>query len=93
MKTIEYPLIATTFLSKEINRIIKPIHNLVLSRSKICRNLPYALQYGPKNSIGLSLHKTYLIQGIEKVILWIEEKDSDSLSAPLLRANYEAALI
>jgi hypothetical protein len=43
IKTIEYPLVVTTFLSKELNRIVKPIHDLVLLRSNICRKLPHAL--------------------------------------------------
>jgi hypothetical protein len=93
VKTIKYPLIATTFSSKEINRMIKPIHDIVLPKSKIYRNLPYALRYRPKDLVGLSLYNVCLTQGIEKVIMWIEEKNSDSLSGPLLRANYEAALM
>ena len=69
MKTIEYLLITTTFSSEEINRMIKPIYDIVLPKSKIYRNLPHTLRYGSKDSVGLGLHNIYLTQKIEKVII------------------------
>ena len=93
MKTIEYPFYATTFSQEEINRLVKPIHNVVLPRCELCRKILLALQYGLKNSLSLRLYNIFIIQGIEKVVLWIEEYVSNSLTGPFLRANYEAALI
>ena len=93
MKTIEYPLCATTFSQEEINRLVKLIHNVVLPRCELCRKILLALQYGLKDSLGLGLYNVFITQSIEKVVLWIEQYASDSLTGPFLRANYEAALI
>ena len=93
MKTIEYPLCATTFSREETNRLVKPIHDLILPLCKLCRKIPLSLRCGPKDSLGLGLHDVFITQGIEKVSLWIEEHASDSLTGPILRDNYEASII
>ena len=43
MKSVEYPLYTTTFIQEEINRLICPIHDLVLPRYKLCRKLSLVL--------------------------------------------------
>ena len=84
MKTIKYPLYATTFSKEETNHLVKLIHDPVLPRCKLYRKLLLILRYRPKDSMGLGLHKSFTTQGIEKVILWIKEKGLDSLIGSLL---------
>ena len=75
MKTIEYPLYATTFSKEEINHLIKLIYNLILPRYKLCSKLLLILRYSPKDSIGLGLRNSFITQGIEKLCYELKRKD------------------
>ena len=45
MKTLEYPLLATTFTQKDVNDIMRPLLKTILPMCGIQRNLPRALLY------------------------------------------------
>ena len=92
-KTLKYPMGASTLLIEECNKLIKPIHDLVLSRYRIHRKILLALRYGPKDMMGLGLTNLYYIQGIKKLATFLEEINSELLLGLLLRANYKAALL
>ena len=52
MKTLEYPLCATTFTRKECNSLVKPIHDAALPKARICRTIPHAIKYGTQDALG-----------------------------------------
>ena len=93
MKILEYPLGATILLLQQCNRLVKPIHDLVLLRCKICWNIPLAIKYGPREIIGLGLTNLFYLQGIEKLVTLLEEIHSNHLFSSWLRFNYETVLI
>ena len=93
MKTLEYPLCATTFTRSECNNLVKPIHDAAFPKAHICRTIPHAIRYGSIDTLGLGLDDLYVTQGIDKVILYMEEINGTSMTTPLLRANLEWAMI
>ena len=60
MKSIEYPLCATTLSCEERNRLVKPIHDAASPKAKICRTIPHDLRYGAKDALGLGLDDLYV---------------------------------
>ena len=93
MKTLEYPLCATTFTRKECNQLVKPIHDAAFPKAKLCRTLPHAIRYGSTDTLGLGLDNLYVTQGIDKVTIYMEEINGSSMSTPLLRSSMEWAII
>ena len=93
MKTLEYTTCATTFSRKECAKLVKPIHDAALPKSHICRTIPNAIRYGSKDALGLGLDDLYVNQGVEKVIFYLEQINSTSMSRNLLRSNMEWAMI
>jgi len=73
MKILEYPSIASILLEVECNKLVKPVYDLILPRCRIYRNIPLALKYSLKEVIGLELKNLFYIQGIVKLMLFIEE--------------------
>ena len=67
MRTLQYPLGATTFTQEECNRLIRPIISEVLPRAKACRNFPLDLRHGNSNTLGLGIDDLCVTQGCEKL--------------------------
>ena len=93
MKTLEYPAGSTTLTESECNKLVKPMFDLVLPRCGICRQLPLALKYGPRDAMGLGFKNLFLTQGVSKIVMFLEEREANSLSKPLINATFEAALM
>jgi uncharacterized protein (DUF2164 family) len=75
---------ASTLSKEEYNKLIKPIHNLVLSRCRVCMKIPLVIRYRPKDMIGQGLTNLYYKQGIKKLATFLEEINSIPLSGSLL---------
>ena len=67
MKTLEYPLLATTLTQAECTHIMAPILEGGLTKAGICRNMARALVHGPKLYKGLDLHNLYTTQGLVQI--------------------------
>ena len=67
MKTLEYPLLATTLTQKDCAYIMAPVLEGGLTRAGICRNMARALVHGPKLYKGLDLHNLYTTQGLVQI--------------------------
>ena len=67
MKSLEYPLLATTLTKEDCKYIMAPILEGGLSRAGICRNMARALVHGPKKYKGLDLHDLYTTQGLLQI--------------------------
>ena len=57
------------------------------------RKLLLALQYGAPSMIGLGMRNPFLIQGVEKLTIYLEKRGSNLIIGNLIQANFEAALI
>ena len=64
MKTLEYPLLATTLTQDDCTDIMAPILHDGLPKAGICRTLARAMVYGPKQYKELALHNLYTTQGL-----------------------------
>lgn len=93
MKTLEYPIVATTFTREECNRLVKPIHDAAFPHARICRQMPKAVKYGDKDSLGLGLDDLFVTQGLDKLTFLVEELKGSSMSSTLLKANLEWCII
>lgn len=93
MKTLEYSALTNTFTQKECNKLVRPIHDTVFPKARICRNISYDLRYGASDALGLGLHDLFHTQGIDKFVFYSENIRSSGMSGPILWANLEWALI
>jgi hypothetical protein len=62
MKTIEYPLMATSISRKEMDKLMSPLLMTILPLAKVQRRLPRKLVYGTLESRGLNIHDPYITQ-------------------------------
>ena len=93
MKTLEYPLCATTLSHSECTTLMGIVLNATLPKAHICRRIPSAVKYGSTDALGLGIRHLYDTQGIDKVILYCEYIRAKEMMGPLLRANLEWCLI
>ena len=89
MKSLEYPLAATTFTSDKLTSIISPALQSALPSSGICRSFPRAILYGSASAQGLGLRNLYHTQNIRHVKDILDQAWKDSPSSKLLLANME----
>jgi hypothetical protein len=83
MKILKYLAIETTISEAKYNKLVKLIHNLILPRCWIYRNIPLVLKYSLREVMGLRLRNLFYTQGITKLILFMEENNADLLIIPL----------
>jgi len=72
--------------------LIKPIHEVVFSKARICRKFLLDLQYGGKEFLGLRLDDLFIIQGCAK-LFFSRERNGNSMLSSFVRSNYEWALL
>ena len=65
MKTIEYPLTATTFSRQDVHQVMKPLLRSALNKFGVQKNMPRKLVYGTLRSRGLGLRDPYWSQLIQ----------------------------
>lgn len=83
MKTIEYPLVATTFSRKQIDQIMQPILQVILQKCGIQKYFPRSLLYGSIRAQGCNLHDPWATQLIEHVQAILRHQSKDTPSADL----------
>jgi len=81
------------FTEAEFNKLVYPIFNLALPRYNIYRIILLVVKYGPRDAMGLGFKNLFVTQSISKLTMFIEERDSNSLSNHLVNTNLEAAII
>ena len=89
VKTLEYPLAATTFTKSELTKIIAPALKTGLPSSGICRSFPRAILYGSKSTQGLEVNNLYHTQNIRHIKDIMDQAWKDTPSSKLLQANIE----
>jgi Reverse transcriptase (RNA-dependent DNA polymerase) len=91
MKTIEYPLLATTFSKKELDQVMQPILKIGLPKSGICRNMARDAVFSPCKYMGFGIHHPYITQGIRKVMLFMSKEHRTS--SDLIRIAWENTVL
>ena len=95
MKTLQYLVYTLLFTRKEFNKIMLPVLNKVLVKSKIGNKFPQNLIYSSKEVLGLGFEDLYIyiIQEVGKLYFYLEERNNNSLSGPLICTLQEWVLI
>ena len=93
LKSLEYPLAATTFSEEELGSILAPALQSGLPSSGLCRTFPRAILYGPPHTQGLGTHNLYHTQGIRHIKDILDQSWRNTPSAKLLIANIESMKI
>jgi hypothetical protein len=70
MKSIEYPLLATTMTKNQLDIIMRPILMSGLPRAGICRNMARIAIFASTKYQGLGLRHPHITQGLRKLILF-----------------------
>lgn len=75
MKSLEYPLLATTLTEQELEQVMSTLLKVGLSKSGICRTISRKIVYSSKKYFGFDIRHLYVTQGITKLKLLIQPQD------------------
>jgi hypothetical protein len=89
MKSLEYPLAATSLSKVQCDRIMKPIRAAVLPALGINRHLTIEVVEGPRKFQGVEVPDLWTVQGILKLGLAIRHGDAPTITGNQLRASME----
>ena len=91
LKTVEYPLAATTLTEKETTHVMAPALMVGLPRSNILRTFPRDVLYGPTSLQGLGLTDPYIYQYCRHIQDIVTQPWRKTEVGGLLLTNLEAA--
>jgi hypothetical protein len=89
MKSLEYPLMATSLSKKQCEIIMKPIRSAALPALGSNRHLSLVITHGPKRYQGLGIPDIWTTQGILKLWLAVQHGDAPTITGHQLRASME----
>jgi hypothetical protein len=89
MRTVEYPLMATTLTKKELDTIMAPVIKYGLRSSSIQRNMPKALVYSPIDMQGLNIHHPFYTKLSQHLLATLRDGTRKTISGHLLRSGME----
>jgi hypothetical protein len=89
MKSLEYPLAATSLSKKQCDEIMKPIRAAALPALGINRHLPLTVVHGPQQYQGVGIPDLWTVQGILKLGLALQHGDAQTITGHQLRASIE----
>ncbi len=89
MKTLEYPMLATTITEDEWDFIMRPIRQSGLPKIQLASNFPRKVLYGPKKFQGMGIMHPFYTQELSHLALCLHEGESDTITGELLRASME----
>ena len=90
MKSIEYPLPATTFSNKDCKSIMAPLLEVYLPKAGINRLLPRKILYGPKSHQGLGIKNIYISQNVAHIADYIEHQWKNSITGKFFKSCLES---
>ena len=91
MKTIEYPLTATTFSRQDVHQFMQPLLRSALNRLVVQKHRPRKLVYGTLQSRGLGLRDPYWTQLIQHIQVILRHSHCDTPTRMLLDENMDLA--
>jgi hypothetical protein len=89
MKSLEYPLMATSLTRNQCDKIMSPIRQAALPALGINRHLPLVVVHGPQRFQGVGIPDLWTLQGICKLWLAIQHGDAPTITGHQLRASME----
>ena len=87
LKTLEYPLTATTLSRKEVDEIMRPLLRAFLNSIGIQKRLPRKLVYGTLKSRGLGIKDIYWLQLILHLHVLLRQQARDTPTSMLMTEN------
>lgn len=84
LKSVEYPLAATSFLERQYQKMMAPALMLPLNQAGIQSRMPHTLVYGPTKTQGLGLHDIQVTQLIEHLEQLMRHAGEPMLTGELL---------
>jgi Reverse transcriptase (RNA-dependent DNA polymerase) len=87
MKSLEYPLLATTIAEKDLESIMSTILQVGLSRSGICRTITRKAVYSANKYFGFGIKHLHITQGLSKLHLFLQPKSD--LTSHLITTAWE----
>ena len=89
VKTLECPLIATSFTPQECRQIFQPIQKIALQMCGLQRNLPKKLLHGPISDRGCGPPDLYTLQAAHHLSVILRHDLKDAHTHNLLQDNVE----
>jgi hypothetical protein len=89
LKSLEYPLMATSLSKAQCETIMKPIRAAALPAMGINRHLNLTVVHGPQKYQGVGIPDLWTVQGILKLWLALRHGDAPTLTGHQLRASME----
>jgi len=90
LKSLEYPLAATTFTATELRGILAPALKAGLHASGFGHSFPRAIIYGPYSAQGLGMHNLYHSQSIRHIKDMVDQTWRHTPSEKYLTLTLEA---
>jgi hypothetical protein len=86
MKTLEYPLMATSLSQKQCDEIMQPILDAGLAALGISRKMNRDVVYGPRKYQGVDIPDLWLLQGILQFWITLAHGDAATITGSSVRA-------
>ena len=86
IKSLEYPLMATSLSQAQCDIIMKPILNAGLPALGYNRKMPSAVVFGPRRFQGIGIPELWILQGVLKLWLAVAHGDAPTITGCSLRA-------
>jgi hypothetical protein len=89
MKSLEYPLMATSLSKAQCETIMRPIRAAALPAIGINRHLTLTIAHGPQCYQGVGIPDLWTVQGILKLWVALKHGDAPTITGNQLRASME----
>ena len=89
LKSLEYPMSATTISKKEWDQILQPAIQWVLPKIGLARNTPRDMLYSPLATQGFGALHPWHKQEITHIMDFLDETTNNSLTGKLMQATVE----
>ena len=89
MKTLQYPMIATTLSRTEWASLMKPLLQVIKPKSGLASSFPHAVLYGPVEQHGMGLMDPFYHQELLHLQACLEELNKASFLNELLTTSFE----
>ena len=89
LKTLRYPMTATTLSKPQWETIMTPLIKATLPRAGYVRSFPHSVLYGPTEQQGLGIQHPWLLQELIHLETCISELNTDSFLQESIHNNWE----
>ena len=89
MRTLAYPLPALNLSEPECIKIMKPVLDASLAKTRVSRHFPQSVIYGPKQEKGLGYSDLFLQQGLSHISIIQQHLNTKTITGSFLRNSIE----